>query len=280
MTRIRRGRRDGEQEIYVVNADGSGLRQLTHSARFEFSPAWSPDSQMIAFTRLTRFNGGLYVMKADGSGQRRLTYAKGWWPEGAAWSPDGRMLAFSTRHGDNSDLYVINADGSKQRNLTRNPARDVFRTWLPDGRIVVASDRTGNDELYVINTDGSGLRNLSRTWGQVPRWSAYWAVFSPSGEKVAYVFGGPHSAMADGSLYVWNVDGGGRRKLVDGVQQDIAPVWSPDGRRIAFERLILGGWERGSREIFVVNVDGSGLQRLTRRPGQDDFPVWSPARTG
>jgi Tol biopolymer transport system component len=278
-------RRDGGQEIYVVNADGSGLRRLVRSPNREFGPAWSPDGRKIAFRRGKKASVELYVMNADGSGQRRLTDTKAAWsPDVAAravpWSPDGRRLAFSSKRDGNWDVHVINADGSGQRNLTRNPARDWFPTWLPDGRIVFASDRDGNDEFYVMNADGGGLQNLSRDWGQdLPRGPWPWAVFSPSGERVAFVFG-PHRAMGDGLLYVMNADGSERRKLVDGVQQDIAVVWSSDGRRIAFERAILGGWERGSREIFVVNVDGSGLQRLTRRPGHDDGPVWSPARTG
>ena len=218
-------------------------------------------------------------MNADGSGQRRLTYARGWsFPGGAAWSPDGRLLAFSAQNDGDAELYVINADGSRQRNLTRNASRDVFRAWLPDGRIVFNSDRNGNGDLYVMNADGGGLRNLSRDWGpDLPR-SPYWpwVVLSPSGEKVFFVLGGG----SRGSLYVMNADGSGRRKLVETMKGDMPPVWSPDGRRIAFEKRILGGWEHGSREIFVVNADGSGLQRLTRRPGQDDSPVWSPARTG
>jgi Tol biopolymer transport system component len=141
---------------------------------------------------------------------------------------------------------------------------------LPGGRVLFSSDRDGSHGFYVMNANGGGLRNLSRDWGQSPR--GYWVAWSPGGEKVAFAF--------DGSLQMMNADGSGRRKLVDHVQYDIAPVWSPDGRRIAFERHILGGWERGSREIFTVNVDGSGLQRLTRRPGHDDFPVWSPVPTG
>ena len=264
-------RRDGGQEIYVVNADGSGLRRLTRSPNRELGPAWSPDGRKIAFRRAKMATVELYVMNADGSGQRRLTDTKAAWSPGGGnpWSPDGRMLAFSSKRDGNWDLHVINADGSGQRNLTRNPAREWFRTWLPGGRILFSSDRDSNSDFYVIDADGSGLRNLSRDWGRaVSRGPWPWAVFSPSGEKAALIFAR--------SLYVMNADGGGRRKLADAVQYDIAPVWSPDGRRIAFEKP-LGSWERGSREIFVVNTDGSGLQRLTRRPGHDDGPVWSPA---
>jgi len=141
---------------------------------------------------------------------------------------------------------------------------------LPGGQIVFSSDRDGGNQFYVMNADGSGLRNLSRGWG--PTYGGPWVAWSPSGKRVAFVFG-PSSA-----LYVMNADGSGRRKLVDRVQYDIPPSWSTDGQRIAFEKH-LGGWERGSREIFTVNADGSGLQRLTRRPGHDDYPVWSPART-
>jgi Tol biopolymer transport system component len=158
-------RRDGKQEIYFVNADGSGLRNLTRSPAHDFAPAWSPDGRKIVFTRsrdfFMRANVELYVMNADGSGERRLTRVLGrgdgnpvWsLPGRAVWSPDGRRLAFSAKREGNFDIYVMNADGSGLRNLTRNPARDFFHTWLPDGRIAFFSERDGtSQQLFVMRT--------------------------------------------------------------------------------------------------------------------------------
>ena len=160
--------------LYVVNSDGSGLRNLTSKlaagqgfgAGLASDPVWSPDGQKIAFVRL---NAGLdrspiYVVKADGSGLRNLTPK----PVGAyaspAWSPDGRKLAFVNDRDGNSEVYVMNANGSGQRNLTRNPAFDGDPAWSPDGRsIAFRSTRDGNTEIYVMNADGSGQRNLTRS---------------------------------------------------------------------------------------------------------------------
>jgi Tol biopolymer transport system component len=162
--------------LYVVNADGSGERRLVHQHKTgllvgDFSPAWSPDGQRIAFVR-RRFHptgldvGVVWVMRADGRRQRKLTRER--FAEGrslharVAWSPDGQKLAFTSDRDGNADVYTINSDGSGLRRLTNNPEYDGDAVWSPDGRqLVFVSNRGGGYGVYIVNADGSGQRRLT-----------------------------------------------------------------------------------------------------------------------
>jgi TolB protein len=162
--------------IWVVNADGSGVRRLTDE--FSTAPAWSPDGTRIAY--LTA-GAGVALVSPDGSGRRQVTFPpSGFSDEAPSWSPDGSRLVFARRatFGNAPQLYVIDADGSNERQLTFGAGANRFPSWSPDGtQIVFTHDR----QLYVIGPDGNGMQPLSTEFSDVlsPNWGTSMVVPAP-----------------------------------------------------------------------------------------------------
>ncbi len=257
--------RDGNNEVYEMNADGSDQMRLTNTAAAEYAPKWSQDGSKIAFESVRDGNGEVYVMNADGSSQTRLTFNNA--TDGdPAWSADGSKIAFVSDRSGSSQVYVMNADGSSPTQLT-TLGSNSGPTWSPDGtRIAFNSSRASSWDIYVMNADGSGQSRLTFTLALIPGTNTN-PDWSPDGAKLAFA----SARDGYGEVYIMNADGSGQTNLTNNPAQDGGPAWSPDGSFIAFDSN-----RDGDFEVYVMNADGSGQTNLTSNPAQDSGPNWQP----
>jgi len=181
---------DGDDEIYVINVDGTNLQQLTNNTASDFGPDWSPDGSRIAFTRL-QFGGrshshpgigdaasgiaDIYVMNADGSNQTRLAGngSGNFYP---IWSPDGSQILYSRINGlagRNADIYVMNADGSNRIRLTNVPGTDIASDWLPTATTARVTDRISLPQWTITTAQAAAEprpQQASRWYQSIPNY--------------------------------------------------------------------------------------------------------------
>jgi Tol biopolymer transport system component len=252
--------RDGNWEIYSMNADGTSQTRLTTNTAFDEFPSFSGDGTKIAFDSTRDGNYEIYSMNADGNSQTRLTNNVAV-DQYASWSPDGSKIVFSSDRDGNLEVYVMDADGSDQVRLTNNAALDAGAMFSPDGtKIAFASTRDGGDlEVIVMNADGSGQTNITNNAVQdsLPDWS-------PDGTKFAFFRSGGVGGFYD--IFVMNADGSGATNISNITGDDQSPGWSPDGTKIVFDSL-----RDGDQEVWSMNADGSSPVQLTSNPAPSDF---------
>ena len=280
--------RDGNSEIYIMNADGTGVTRLTNNAAFDWAPAFSPDGSKVAFASDSNGNSEIYVIDADGSEQTRLTNDTAF-DSHPVFSPDGSKIAFTSNRDRNAEevplstsdsddeIYIMNADGTGVTRLTNNKSIDIPSAFSPDGsKIAFARSRvptgvfivnfTAESYVYVMNTDGTGQTRLTN--GAALDYSP---AFSPDGTKIVYA---SYSA-GETDIYVMNADGSGQTNLTNNAGYDRAPAFSPDGSKIAFESN-----RDGNYEIYIMNADGTGVMRLTNNSAFDSDPSFPLRKKG
>ncbi len=259
--------RDGDDEIYVMDPDGSNIKKLTDNDTFDGRPVVSNDGTKIAFQSRRNSNPtDLYIMDADGSDVRKVTDTSGG-TYGFSWSPDDSQIVYLDTESGGFEIYTINADGSGRTRLTNNSSDDLNPSWSPDGsRIVFNSDRNSNNHIFSMDPDGSDVKQLTSglTLNADPSWS-------PNGSKITFT-----SNRAGGfAIHVMDPDGSNIQQVTTASSStDLYPNWSPDGTEIVFETD-----RDGNSEIYKIAADGSGnALNLTKNPAIDRDPFWSPVK--
>jgi Tol biopolymer transport system component len=268
------------EDVYSVNADGSGLARLTTDRIAEFDPAWSPDGTRIVYRRQSRDDSSaeIYLMQASGSSKRNLTHnhVPDWGPD---WLPDGSRIVFNSGMGAGSFGllgYVVRPDGSALRRLGNHYVE--YPAWSPDGtRVAFMAQEPGafgtdpDYNVFVMNADGTEITRLTDAPGEdgFPAWSPDGSMIAFSTTRDDCSHSNAQGCKTSGDIgpyldiWIMDADGSNQHRLSDRVGQ--FATWSPDGRLLLF-----------SPGLNVVRADGSGLTRIpVSGVGTPEFPDWT-----
>lgn len=196
----------------------------------------------------------------------QLTYSDNFDP---AISRDGKSVVYCSIIEGREQLFLMGADGSNQKQITRDDVDHEDPVWSPDGKkIAFVYIKDTLKIISLINPDGSGLEHVTPVSVR-----AIHPNFTPDGTKISYCTDDDlrPPRKNDSEIYTIDLRTRGIKKLISGGVNTF-PVWSPDGKRIAFRRMI---GEMNS-EVFVADADGANQRNLTNHPAFDGWPSWSP----
>jgi TolB protein len=250
-------------QLFTMNPDGSGRRALTKRVvapsgdpSLDVAPAWSPGRRRVAFSSNRWSKAGidedLFVVDVTGRGLRRLAATKAA-ESSPSWSPNGKEIVFGRGVGRQSDLFVVTVATGAVRRLTRTQATEAVPAWSPDGRSI-AYVRDG--DIWVMGAGGTRARALGEI-GVGVAWAPDWSLDSRR------VLLETDRSAENSTTEIWELwaDGSGRtRRITSNWISETSPVWSPDGKRIAFGR---------AGDIWTMHADGSRKVRLGTGSGPD-----------
>jgi hypothetical protein len=268
-------RPDDVADVYLVNADGSGVRRLTHQSRTGHATnvlglaAFGHGAGFIVSRQESPPNSDpppprLFRALETGGRLTPLTPADQA-ADTPALSPAGDRMAFSRMGASGrSRVYVAKADASGARPLPAVGSADDAPSWSPDGSRIAFTCFAADEDICVVGTDGSAPHAIThgRAYDSRPAWS-------PDGRRIAF--------SRDGHIWTMRPDGTGLRRLTRGPRiHDTVPAWSPAGGRIAFVRSDgdPDSTFAGPGRLMLIRPDGTGLVRVRTSLPAIRLVVW------
>ena len=256
--------RSGKPQLYVMNPDGSGIRQITSGNYWHTDGRWSPDAKQIVCNTLENSSTAgleMVVMNVDGSNRKLLGYGNQ-----MSWHPNGGKIIYENCPSCEigifeAALYIIDSNG---QNRIKLPIEGGYPDWSPDGNNILISVPHYEDSKLSAQLTIVDYPNFSNAKPVGPVNAGY-AVWSPNGTEIAYAYtdslytvnGTPLS-----NIYLMDSDGSNLKKISNHstTEHYFLPRWSPDGQKIIFLAQTVDGSEKSY--LYIVNKDGTNLHKV------------------
>lgn len=253
-----------DDEICVMNADGSNVTQLTNNSVGDFYPSIANSARYIVFAhQISGSNYEIFKMNLDGSGVVQLTFngAQNYAP--AFSRDDTRIVYTSNQNSQGFQIWVMDVNGNNLQKLT-DESSNGDPSWSPNGQeILFVSLRSGSQQVWKMNADGSNVTQITNIADAGGR-----SCWSADGQSIFFYAGkrddrsrNIYSIRADGTNLIQITDGG----------DNLGPTCSPFGGWVAFT-----SYRDGNNEIYIMQEDGTNLNNLTNSGSQDYQPRWGP----
>jgi Tol biopolymer transport system component len=274
---------DGQSDVYVVKADGSGKTNLTDDgeARKDVSPELSRDGSAIVFVRHAAQGGTrLMVVKANGSGLMDVTPTKAGLVGTIAepsWSPDGNQIVFASNVDGNYELYVLDLRTMATAQLTRTlaPVQNLDPAWSPTGMAIAFSrsglaSTSGAASLYQLRLDSTtGPARLTKTTGIDGDVDP---VYSPNGRLIAF----SSDRIGNDDIFLLDLVSFSVTKMTATKDRDVQPSFAPDGSALVYVSDRSGATELWVQSLLTVTPGVTNAVQLTSDGASKSHPSWGP----
>jgi len=251
----------GRKNLYVCDADGQGVQQITRDGVPCLAPAWGRDARTVFYTSFVGGYPDLYRINLGNYSRTRLLSFPGV-NVGAAISPDGGRLALTLSKDGNPDIYVVDASSRQTTRVTRTPTcAEASPSWSPNGQqLVYVSNKARLPHLYIASASGGPERRLTYQGSEnvEPDWGSDGRIVYSSKRGGRY------------QLCLATTGGEGEQLTSDGYDHE-DPSWAPDNRHVVYTKT--GGYQSS---LYVFDTEEKTEVKLTGLGGNCYSASWSP----